>query len=76
MKGWTGVQEGSSRRKRLKKEVRKAWASWRKSGSTGLQLFPGSALLELAYLAGKDQVVDKREALVLKVSIAGRYHVV
>ena len=50
-----------SKRKRLKGPRKKAaLVVWRRFGWTGLQLSPGSALSELAYLAGKDHDISLR----------------
>ena len=63
---WGSSRERGWRRVELKRKRRglKGWrkkaalAIWRRFGWTGLQLSPGSALLELAYLAGKDHDIS------------------
>ena len=69
------------RRRRFKDWPRKnaALTNWRRFGWTGLQLFPGSALLELAYLAGKPHNTEVTVAdsyCHKRIPITGHCHVV
>ena len=78
---WGSSRAKEGRRRRLKDWPRRnaALATWRRFGWTDLQLSPGSALLELAYLAGKPHNTEVTVAdsyCHKRIPITGHCHVV
>ena len=60
-----------TKRKKLKESPRRNLADWRRFGWTpGLQLCPGFALLELAYLEGKHHNTETTDDNVKRIALS------